>query len=882
MLHYLLNFFGSQRRRRKSTAHSLEVFESRVLLTGTLERATLSSSGGELTDHSYNGDISGDGRLLVFSSRANDVVTGDSGSISDIFLRNLEDGTITRLSQNGSGGGGNRDSLSPSISENGRFVVFHSYAQNLVEDDNTSTSDIYLADLQTGELELISRKFNGNRNASNHSSTAADVSNDGRFVVFQSEGNNLVADDRNGMIDIFLYDRQTAEMTRVSQAVGGGDSNNHSYSPHISGDGRYVVYASAATNLIDGDGNGQMDVFRYDRTTGETVRVNAALSGEANGWAVAPSISNDGRFVAFDSSASNLVAGDTNRAIDVFIVDMNSGTTQRIEGLNGQADSHSWYPRITGDGNVVAFESDATNLSNVSVNNIRQTYVYDRLTQQLQLISALEGVAGDGISRWATPNGDGSVITFTSVSTNLVADDTNGRSDAFVWYRGADNNIPVVTNTSQGLTMGWTATPVYTIAPTDADDDPLTITVTGLPADIVLKLGNTQLTVGQSLTVAQFNSLRVDSPTDGTHGDPLGTLTYSVTDGLASVNGEMSFTLAIPDVDAAYWDAFNGTWVLVNNDGTGVLNETLEVPVGDLFIQYAGQGDVNGDGLEDQLTLSRKGVWMVRLAGTNTVVEWGNWTGGPYQNIRVGDFNGDGLDDVIAQAKSDGNWYVGLSTGSSFGISGFGRWSATAWIDIVVGDFNGDGRDDIAGLIASGAQWWVGLSNGSGFDTSFYGQWEAGAGWRYLRVGDFDGDGNDDVIAQASTGHWCLGYGGESRWIKQAAVRWSTHGWADVLVGDYDGDGADDLVGRQTGGSVWVMQASNRVPVSQFRGFTMAGLNAIVTLGDFNGDGRADLLALSTRTGAWQIDTSGNRLWRTAYGAWTNNGIPYSIMSGMH
>ncbi|MEZ5940537.1 MAG: FG-GAP-like repeat-containing protein [Planctomycetaceae bacterium] len=882
MFQYLLEAFGSQRRRRKSSVQSLEVFESRILLTGTLERASLSNSGGELTDHSYNGDVSGDGRLLVFSSRANDVVTGDSGSISDIFIRNLVDGTISRLSQNVSGGGGNRDSLSPSISDDGRFVVFHSYAQNLVEDDNTATADIYLADLQTGDLELISRKYNGNRNASNHSSTAADVSNDGRFVVFQSEGNNLVADDKNGMIDIFLYDRQTEAMTRVSQAVGGGDSNNHSYSPHISGDGRYVVYASAASNLIAGDGNSQTDVFRYDRVTGQTVRVNRAVTGEANGWAVAPSISTDGRYVAFDSSASNLVAGDTNRAIDVFIVDMNSGTTERIEGLNGQADSHSWYPRITGDGNVVAFESDATNLSNVAVGTIRQAYVYNRLTQELQLLSVSEGVAGNGISRWVTPNGDGSVITFTSVASNLVADDTNSSSDAFVWYRGADNNVPVVTNTSQGLTLGWTATPVNTIAPTDADDDTLSITVNTLPAGVSLKLGNAALTVGQSLTVAQFGALRVDSPSSGNQGDSLGTFTYSVTDGFASVDGEMSFSLAVPEVDAAYWDAFNGTWVLVDNSGTGVLNETMAVPVGDLFIQFAGQGDVNGDGLQDQFTLSRKGVWMVRLAGTDTAVEWGNWTGGPYQNIRVGDFNGDGRDDVLAQAVSDGSWYAGLSTGSSFGINGFGRWNASVWVDIVVGDFNGDGRDDIAGLIANGAQWWVGLSSGNGFATSFFGQWEAGAGWRYLRAGDFDGDGYDDIIAQQSTGHWTLGYGGQSRWVEQAAVRWSTHGWADVLVGDYDGDGADDLVGRHSGGAVWVMQASNRTPVSQFRGFTMAGLNAVVTLGDFNGDGRADLLALSTRTGNWQIDTSGNRLWRTASGVWTNDGIPLSIMSGVH
>ena len=154
----------------------------------------------------------------------------------------------------------------------------------------------------------------------NDGSYRPSLSSDGRYVAFHSSTSNLVAGDTNGVADIFVHDRRMGKTSRVSTASDGTEGNNNSYDPSISSDGRYVAFYSYAANLVAGDTNGVADIFVHDRLTGETARVSTASDGtEGNNDSYDPSISSDGRYVAFESWATNLVAGDTNGRRDIFV-----------------------------------------------------------------------------------------------------------------------------------------------------------------------------------------------------------------------------------------------------------------------------------------------------------------------------------------------------------------------------------------------------------------------------------------------------------------------------------------------------------------------------------------------------------------------------------
>ena len=211
--------------------------------------------------------------------------------------------------------------------------------------------------------ERISVGLEG-EDANGYSSTSA-LSAEGRFVAFTSRASNLVAGDDNGAADIFVYDRQTGTTERVSVGLEEENANDRSYTPALSADGRYVAFWSFASNLVPEDTNEEPDVFVYDRQTGTTERVSIGLEGEeANGDSGGPSLSADGRHVAFWSEASNLVPGDTNGYRDIFIYDRQTGTTERVSvGLEGaEANRLSTLPALSADGGSVAFQSTSVEL----------------------------------------------------------------------------------------------------------------------------------------------------------------------------------------------------------------------------------------------------------------------------------------------------------------------------------------------------------------------------------------------------------------------------------------------------------------------------------------------------------------------------------------
>ncbi|HXQ32463.1 MAG TPA: hypothetical protein VN843_00440, partial [Anaerolineales bacterium] len=225
--------------------------------------------------------------------------------------------------------------------------------------------------------------------------------------------------------------------TRVSVHSIGTEANSLSTNPSISADGRYITFISFATNLVSGDTNSTWDVFVHDLQTGTTMRVSVDSSGvDGNGFSGGPSISGDGRFVAFQSSATNLVTGDTNEKVDIFVHDMQTGTTERVSvhssGVEG--DSLSDGSSISADGRYVAFNSQATNLVPGDTNGTIDVFVHDRQTGTTTRVSVhSSGTQADGNGSSASSiSGDGRYITFISDATNLVANDTNARGDIFV------------------------------------------------------------------------------------------------------------------------------------------------------------------------------------------------------------------------------------------------------------------------------------------------------------------------------------------------------------------------------------------------------------------------------------------------------------------
>src|SRR3990170_5617 len=238
-------------------------------------------------------------------------------------------GITERVSISSSQTEGNNSSYRPSVSSDGRYVAFDSLAGNLVTGDTNGYSDVFVYDRQTGLTQRVSLTSGGVQ-GNNHSYRPS-LSSDGRYVAFDSLAGNLVTGDTNGYSDIFVHDRQTGVTQRVSLTSGGVQGNNHSYRPSISSDGRYVAFDSLASNLVTGDTNGYSDIFVHDRQTGLTQRVSLTSGGvQGNNHSYRPSISSDGRYVAFDSLASNLVTGDTNGYSDIFVHDRQTGLTQRV------------------------------------------------------------------------------------------------------------------------------------------------------------------------------------------------------------------------------------------------------------------------------------------------------------------------------------------------------------------------------------------------------------------------------------------------------------------------------------------------------------------------------------------------------------------------
>lgn len=350
------------------------------------------------------------------------------------------------ISRNSNGELGEGRSMDPSMSADAKYIVFHSTADNLVEDDTNNDTDIFLRDRNSGTTTRIS--VDSEENEVDGDSENAEISADGNVVAFMSSASDLVLGDDNDKNDIFIRDRSAGTTVRVSVAPDGDGGDGDSDGPDVSRDGRYIVFESDATNLVDGDTNDKRDIFRYDRQTKKTIRVSLKDNNfddtESDGNSYEPVISDDGRYVAFASDAA-LTPCDDNGQTDIFVRDITEGKTMlaSVTNFGCISNGRSYHPSISADGRFVTFSSYATDLEypmEEDTNGKQDVYVRDFVDEITERVSiSTNGDEGDerSVGYGGNISADGQYVVFSSPATNLVPEDSNDDYDVFARDRVA-------------------------------------------------------------------------------------------------------------------------------------------------------------------------------------------------------------------------------------------------------------------------------------------------------------------------------------------------------------------------------------------------------------------------------------------------------------
>jgi Tol biopolymer transport system component len=426
-------------------------------VAGTTEVVAFDTSGGTPGDHVNADDITPDGRFLVMSSFAGDLVPTDTNDASDVFVVDRLFGTIERVSVSSAEAQTEigRDSYTGSISDDGRYVAFRSESRFLVPEDTNFLDDVFVRDRAAGTTVRVSTSASGV--AANNHALDSSISGDGSRIAFGSQATNLAGGSAD-WIDIFVKDRVGGAIERVSMSSLGVAANGHSRFPVLSRDGDIVSFQSAATSLVLNDLNEVTDVFVRDTDTDLTTRVSAPTGGEANGGSMRPSLSASGRYVAFHSMADNLVAGEVGDTFDdVFVRDRQSGMTTRVsvttDGTKGNGNSRN--PSISDDGDRVAFQTWAANLGAPASKSA--TVVRDRSAATSTRIPANPG-GSDGTSD-PEISGNGRYVHYDDVGAALGLGRTYLRILADTTFPDVGPNHPFFEHVSwlvdTGLTTGY-------------------------------------------------------------------------------------------------------------------------------------------------------------------------------------------------------------------------------------------------------------------------------------------------------------------------------------------------------------------------------------------------------------------------------------------
>jgi hypothetical protein len=573
----------------------------------------LAAGGGIPNGDAFGPAVSADGRYVAFSSKSTNMVPGqvDANNDYDVFLYDQIAGTTTLVSHTAGSATttGNNGSFSPAgISSDGRFIVYTSSATDLVTGQTGTGQNIFVFDRTTGQNTLVSHAAGLATTAGNADSSEPVISKDGNFIAYASAASNLITGETNvdNNTDVFLYDRVHDITVLVSHAASSASTTGDQFSdrPIIDDTGSVVAFRSAATDLVTGESNvdtGGNDVYRYDAVSGTNSLVShtaATVTTTGNNFSQGASLSGDGRFVAYYSAATDLVAGatDTNGVPDVFLYDATTHANALVShtaaaplsAATGSANNGgSFGPVISDDGSTIAYYSDATSqvsglTTSTPLNNV---FLYNRASDTTVLVShaAISATtSGDQASSLPVLSANGQVVAYQSNATDLVTGQqqtTTGVSNVFTFNATAETNA-LASHATGSLTSTGDAD---SVVPVISDDGKAVVfqssasnlaSGTGGLAQIFGSTSATQLSVTSPMsTVPAFTPFSVTvtaldqfGKVDTTYA---GTVHFTTSDNGDSVTLPQDFTFTAADKGA---HTFNG--VVLQTDGVQTVTAT--------------------------------------------------------------------------------------------------------------------------------------------------------------------------------------------------------------------------------------------------------------------------------------------------------------------
>jgi Tol biopolymer transport system component len=421
----------------------------RDIQLSTTVRASAATNGSQADGDSAEAAVSQDGRYVTFSSLAGNLVNGDGDPRRDIFLQDRNGAGITRLSVNTSGSTANGASDSPAISADGNWIAFRSDASNLIAGDSNTRADIFVSNRASGAVVRVSTSSAGAQGTAAASGPVG-ISGDGDWVVFGAADGNLVPGDTNGVQDILAKQTSTGATLLVSADAAGVPGNGDSVQAAISNDATRVAFASSASNLAADDANGVRDIYVKTLAGGAIVRASSTAAGlPGNGASADPAISANGRYVVFASAASNLVSGDTNANVDIFIKDLDSGDIQRVNtsaaGAQGSGGDCA-TPSLSSDARYVGFVCAQSGLV-ADGSGLAGMFVKDRQSGTIRRLSVNAGGVPANAASAATARAlaDSGIAVFVSAADNLAAADRQRFADVFAQRYAVAGEIATTT-----------------------------------------------------------------------------------------------------------------------------------------------------------------------------------------------------------------------------------------------------------------------------------------------------------------------------------------------------------------------------------------------------------------------------------------------------
>ncbi|HZF76038.1 MAG TPA: FG-GAP-like repeat-containing protein [Acetobacteraceae bacterium] len=796
-------------------------------VAGSVIRISTSSSGQQANGGSYYPVFSGNGLRVAFESDATNLVAGDTNDTSDVFVKDLTTGVLTRISTAADGAQADGASRSVIFSANGRFAAFESAATNLVTGDTNGVEDLFVRNLETGAVSRVSTGASGNQ--ADGDSYNALFSPDGTRLLFVSAASNLVAGDTNGAEDVFLKNLLTGAVTLISGgAVTGNGHSGLSHTGAFSPDGTRVVFHSDADDLVPGDTNGERDVFVKDLVTGTLTRVSTGPTGEQlSSFSTYAGFAGSAAKVAF---VRHPVQPDGHLGQpDIYLKDLVAGGLSLVSATGGgQPSAGSDYPVISPDGTAIAFSSNAHSLLGPG-ETTTGAFLRDLAAGTLvRLDGTGTGAFPSGGSFPHAFSPDGRHVALHSFASNLMAGDTNGLADIFM--RTLPQSLPALSVTGPGAPVfeghpGARAV-TFTVLRTGDTTGAASVAwaVTGSTPDPAnegdfagakLPAGTLAFAAGETAKSIQVPvagdrvregnegfTLTLSNPTGATLGTPGATAIIRNDD--MPARGDFDGG----GVSDLLWRGAGGEVALWQMNGATVASHGWLQNPGSYW-SIAGTGDFNGDDAADILWRGAGGevaIWqmagVVRTAAATLLNPGNYWT-----VAGTGDFNGDGTSDILWRGASGevATWLVG---GNTIAAAATLLNPGNYWRVAGTGDFDGDGTSDLLWRGAGGevATWLMGA--GRLVDSALL--LNPGNHWTVAGTGDFNADGASDLLWRGAGGEVAIWLMGAGRLVDSALLLNPGNYWRVAGTGDFNGDHTSDILWRGGAGEVatWHMSGA--------------------------------------------------------------------------